>query len=80
MDIRSLYRHEHIAPETLIKGLYQMTVTEDAQRPDLTGFSIPELFGNTLAHEELNKVSDYYNHLNPDNWRTASSKATVSSP
>src|ERR1035441_4898988 len=25
IDIRSLYRHEHIAPETLIKNLYKVT-------------------------------------------------------
>jgi adenine-specific DNA-methyltransferase len=25
VDIRSLYRHEHIAPETLIKNLYKLT-------------------------------------------------------
>src|ERR1017187_833688 len=24
VDIRSLYRHEHIAPETLIKGFYRL--------------------------------------------------------
>ncbi|MBK7010978.1 MAG: hypothetical protein IPH36_21255 [Saprospiraceae bacterium] len=32
-DIRSLYRHEHIAPETLIKNLYK--VTESQAAPDL---------------------------------------------
>ena len=26
VDIRSLYRHEHIAPEALIKGLYRIVV------------------------------------------------------
>jgi len=62
VDIRSLYRHEHIAPETIINGLYKMVATEDAQRPDLAGFSIPELFG----HEELDEVSDYYTHS--DGW------------
>ena len=66
VDIRSLYRHEHIAPETIIKGLYKMVATEDAQRPDLTGFAIPELFGNAIGHEELDKVSDYYTHS--DGW------------
>jgi adenine-specific DNA-methyltransferase len=57
VDIRSLYRHEHIAPEAIIKGLYKMVGTEDAQNPDLIGFSTPELFGNAIGHEELDKVS-----------------------
>ena len=29
VDLRSLYRHEHIAPEGLIKGLYRIVATED---------------------------------------------------
>src|SRR5437762_6436592 len=65
VNLRSLYRHEHIAPETLIKGLYRIVATEDRQQPDL-GFSINELFGNIIAHEELEKVSDYYTHS--DGW------------
>jgi len=68
VDIRSLYRHEHIAPESIMRGLYKMVATEDAQRPDLLGFSIPELFGNAIGHEELDKVSAYYDHKNPDGW------------
>src|SRR5947207_1588442 len=65
VDLRSLYRHEHIAPEALIKGLYRIVATEDRQQPDL-GFSVNELFGNIIAHEELEKVSDYYTHS--DGW------------
>ena len=34
VDLRSLYRHEHIAPEGLIKGLYRIVATEDRQQPD----------------------------------------------
>ena len=34
VDLRSLYRHEHIAPEALIKGLYRIVATEDRQQPD----------------------------------------------
>lgn len=66
VDIRSLYRHEHIAPESIIKGLYRLVAKEDAQKPDLTGFTTDELFGNAIAHEELDKVSDYYTHS--DGW------------
>ena len=66
VDIRSLYRHEHIAPESIIKGLYRVVATESKEGPDLTGFSTAELFGNAIAHEELDKVSDYYTHS--DGW------------
>jgi adenine-specific DNA-methyltransferase len=61
VDIRSLYRHEHIAPETLIENLY--TVTE---RKSPQGDLFNELFGNALEKDELEKVSDYYEHQ--DGW------------
>lgn len=61
VDIRSLYRHEHIAPETLIKNLY--TVTEE-KNPQTDLFN--ELFGNALEKDELEKVSEYYQHQ--DGW------------
>ncbi len=64
VDIRSLYRHEHIAPERVIKGLYR--VVEDANgQPDLFG-SVNEMFGNALDKDELEKVGDYYSHQ--DGW------------
>jgi adenine-specific DNA-methyltransferase len=65
VDLRSLYRHEHIAPEALINGLYRVVATENKEQPDL-GFSVNELFGNATTHEELDKVSDYYTHS--DGW------------
>ncbi len=61
VDIRSLYRHEHIAPETLIKNLYKVTEEKSAQT-DLFN----ELFGNAFEKEEINKVSEYYHHQ--DGW------------
>lgn len=64
VDIRSLYRHEHIAPETLIKGLYRLVVEKAANQDEL--FAAAELFGNAIGHEELDKVSDYYTHS--DGW------------
>jgi adenine-specific DNA-methyltransferase len=64
VPVRSLYRHEHIAPEALIKGLYRVVAEEKPESPEL--FSVNELFGNALAHEELDKVSDYYTHS--DGW------------
>jgi adenine-specific DNA-methyltransferase len=63
VDIRSLYRHEHIAPETLIKNLYKLTETKSDQ---LDLFNVNELFGNALEKDELDKVSEYYQHQ--DGW------------
>jgi adenine-specific DNA-methyltransferase len=64
IPVRSLYRHEHIAPETLVKGLYRLVATEAKDQPDL--FSVNAMFGNALDHEELDKISDYYTHS--DGW------------
>ena len=64
VDIRSLYRHEHIAPETLIQNLYKVTETASSQL-DLFG-SVNELFGNALDKDEIQKVSEYYQHQ--DGW------------
>jgi len=61
LDIRSLYRHEHIAPETLIENLYKITETKSLQSDMFN-----ELFGNALEKEEIEKVSDYYEHQ--DGW------------
>lgn len=63
VDIRSLYRHEHIAPEQLIRSLYKVVESEPNQG-DL--FRVNELFGNALEHGELEKVGDYYTHS--DGW------------
>lgn len=64
VDIRSLYRHEHIAPEQLIKNLYR--VVDDAGPQGDLFANVNELFGNTLERDELDKVSDYYQHQ--DGW------------
>lgn len=61
VDIRSLYRHEHIAPETLIENLYKVTEINPAQ-----GNLFNDLFGNALEKDELEKVSEYYHHQ--DGW------------
>lgn len=45
VDIRSLYRHEHIAPETLIRNFYKL---KEQNNPQLDLFSTNELFGNAL--------------------------------
>lgn len=79
VDIRSLYRHEHIAPETLIKNLYrvhsgQWVVDRKTGEKKLTTnhytqttlFDVNELFGNALDKDEIEKVSEYYHHQ--DGW------------
>lgn len=67
VDIRSLYRHEHIAPETLIKNLYKVIESKNPDAIQLDMFSsVNELFGNALEKDELEKVSEYYQHQ--DGW------------
>ncbi|MEI6435410.1 MAG: site-specific DNA-methyltransferase [Bacteroidota bacterium] len=63
VDIRSLYRHEHIAPERLIKNLYKIAETKSDQ---LGLFDMNTIFGNALEKDELEKVSEYYRHQ--DGW------------
>ena len=60
VDIRSLYRHEHIAPEKIIQRLYSLKEIPSAQM-DLAG-----LFGNGPQLDEIEKVSEYYKHA--DDW------------
>lgn len=60
IDIRSLYRHEHISPEVLIEKLYsKKEITPDQ-------LSLNDLFGNALEIEEVKKISEYYKHQ--DGW------------
>ena len=61
VDIRSLYRYEHISPELIIKRLYKMKEEKQGAL-----FSVNELFGNAIDIDELEKVSDYYQHQ--DGW------------
>ncbi len=61
VDIRSLYRVEHISPELLINKLYQ---TKEIKPDQLNLF---ELFGNALQMDEFEKVSEYYRHN--DDWK-----------
>lgn len=61
LDIRSLYRHEHISPEFLINNLYKI---KEGQKEQLDMFS---LFGNTITMDELEKVADYYKYS--DDWK-----------
>ena len=63
VDIRSLYRHEHIAPEKIISRLYSLKGREDAQNELFTN----ELFGNPLAMDELDKPLSYYKQA--DKWK-----------
>ncbi len=64
VDIRSLYRHEHVEPETLIHRLYKITKSDTAQHD----FFVNETFGNLLGGiDELDKPKQYYKHA--QNWR-----------
>ena len=51
VDIRSLYRHEHIAPETLIRNFYRLKEAA----ADQVSF-INDLFGNALDLDEIDKI------------------------
>jgi len=62
IDIRSLYRHEHISPELLINKLFKIKESKDPQQLDLY-----ELFGNAIQMDELEKVADYYKYS--DDWK-----------
>jgi adenine-specific DNA-methyltransferase len=56
VDIRSLYRHEHIAPEKIIERLYRFKERQTGQDQLFAN----ELFGNPLALDELDKPLSYY--------------------
>ncbi len=60
IDIRSLYRHEHISPEILIKNFYKIKDNPTEQ------LSLSEMFGNTMDMDDLEKVAEYYSHQ--DDW------------
>jgi adenine-specific DNA-methyltransferase len=64
VDIRSLYRHEHISPELLIRKLYRQ-IQDAPKQGDQLGLFAPdvrEIFGNTLDMDEFEKVGEYYRH------------------
>lgn len=63
IDIRSLYRHEHIEPEQLIARLYKLKNRSEAQN-DLF---VNEFHGNPLPVDELDKPIAYYRRA--DKWR-----------
>jgi adenine-specific DNA-methyltransferase len=62
VDIRSLYRTEHIAPEKLIQRLYTLRREADHQ----ADFFVDELFANYKDIDELDKPQSYYKHA--DRW------------
>jgi adenine-specific DNA-methyltransferase len=65
VDIRSLYRHEHIGPEKLIQRLYRLKLSEGPQN-DMFAPSVEELFANYQDIDELDKPQSYYRHA--DRW------------
>ncbi len=62
VDIRSLYRHEHIGPEKLIQRLYALR-RQDAHQDDMF---VDDLFANYKDVDELDKPGYYYKHS--DKW------------
>ncbi|MBO3707421.1 MAG: site-specific DNA-methyltransferase [Candidatus Accumulibacter sp.] len=62
VDIRSLYRTEHIAPEKLIQRLYTLRREADHQ----ADLFVDELFANYKDVDELDKPQSYYRHA--DRW------------
>jgi len=63
VDIRSLYRHEHVAPEKIISSLYRLRGRDETQQEMFTH----QLFGNPLALDELDKPLSYYKQ--PNKWQ-----------
>ena len=59
LDIRSLYVHEDIAPEMLIKRLYQ--VRQEQKKPEQGMLFSPEDM-RTEVEDQLERVADYYTH------------------
>ena len=59
LDIRSLYVHEDIAPEMLIKRLYQ--VRQEQKNPEQGMLFSPEDM-RTEVEDQLERVADYYTH------------------
>lgn len=66
VDIRSLYRHEHVAPETLIKRLYDLKRDASKNADMFESELVDTLFGNYQDIEELDKPQSYYQHA--DRW------------
>ena len=64
IDIRSLYRHEHISPELLLNKLYRQVQDAPKAGHQLGLFApdVRDLFGNTLDLDEFDKVGEYYRH------------------
>lgn len=58
VDIRSLYVHEDIAPEMLIKRLYQVRQEQHDNHPML--FSPEDM--RTEVEDQLERIADYYTH------------------
>lgn len=61
VDIRSLYRHEHISSEMLIKNLYRYTEANPDQ------LSLMTEFNGMVKVEEADKPGSYYKHQ--DEWK-----------
>ena len=61
IDIRSLYRHEHIQPDKLISRLYHAKTMADNQ------LDMSDMFANLREMDEIEKIEGWYTW--PDNWK-----------
>jgi len=65
VDIRSLYRHEHIEPVKIIKNLYRL-IEDDNPQEDLFG-TLDSSFRDMIERDDLEKVAGYYSQH--DGWK-----------
>jgi adenine-specific DNA-methyltransferase len=62
VDIRALYRTEHIDPELALQSLYRW---QETPLPQGNLFDVADTFGAGLKLDEFDKVGEYYNHQEP---------------
>ncbi|MHB9110132.1 MAG: site-specific DNA-methyltransferase [Armatimonadota bacterium] len=60
VDIRALYRHEHIQPDKMIERLFQI------HEPPSDQLGLLDMFDNYRKMDEFEKISGYYEHQ--DDW------------
>ncbi|MBZ4194530.1 MAG: site-specific DNA-methyltransferase, partial [Candidatus Contendobacter sp.] len=62
VDVRALYRMEHISPELAMQYLYRW---QEKPLPQGDMFNMADTFGAGLTLDELDKVGEYYTHQEP---------------
>lgn len=62
VDVRALYRTEHIHPQLALQSLYRW---QETAPPQGNLFGTAETFGEGLTLDEFDKVGEYYTHQEP---------------